>query len=103
MRGSASHIFCFSKKKFFLVLAYYTEHSCSYSNWGTESDPEFKGYHNGNSDPRGFGMHHSDAHVYSLKNYFGTYNIDVFLYLSRIIAFNGMSSGVRNWWPRHET
>ena len=25
------------------------------SNWGTESDPEFKGYHNGNSDPRGFG------------------------------------------------
>jgi hypothetical protein len=22
---------------------------------GTESDPEFKGYHNGNSDPRGFG------------------------------------------------
>ncbi|KAL9258268.1 Lactoylglutathione lyase-like protein [Drosera capensis] len=24
-------------------------------NWGTESDPEFKGYHNGNSEPRGFG------------------------------------------------
>ncbi|XP_043204489.1 lactoylglutathione lyase-like [Amphibalanus amphitrite] len=24
-------------------------------NWGTESDPDFKGYHNGNSDPRGFG------------------------------------------------
>ncbi|KAE8778644.1 lactoylglutathione lyase [Hordeum vulgare] len=24
-------------------------------NWGTENDPEFKGYHNGNSDPRGFG------------------------------------------------
>ncbi|KAL1558497.1 lactoylglutathione lyase [Salvia divinorum] len=24
-------------------------------NWGTESDPEFKGHHNGNSDPRGFG------------------------------------------------
>jgi lactoylglutathione lyase len=24
-------------------------------NHGTESDPEFKGYHNGNSDPRGFG------------------------------------------------
>ncbi|KNA16603.1 hypothetical protein SOVF_087690 [Spinacia oleracea] len=23
--------------------------------WGTESDPEFKGYHNGNSEPRGFG------------------------------------------------
>eukprot|EP00897_Mesotaenium_endlicherianum_P000440 jgi/Mesen1/10397/ME000081S09780 len=24
-------------------------------NWGTESDPDFKGYHSGNSDPRGFG------------------------------------------------
>ena len=24
-------------------------------NWGTESDAEFKGYHNGNSEPRGFG------------------------------------------------
>ncbi|GLI58773.1 hypothetical protein VaNZ11_000526 [Volvox africanus] len=24
-------------------------------NWGTESDPNFAGYHNGNSDPRGFG------------------------------------------------
>ena len=24
-------------------------------NWGTESDPDFKGYANGNSDPRGFG------------------------------------------------
>ncbi|RVW17543.1 Lactoylglutathione lyase [Vitis vinifera] len=24
-------------------------------NWGTESDPDFKGYHNGNSEPRGFG------------------------------------------------
>ncbi|KAF2353589.1 Glyoxalase I [Trinorchestia longiramus] len=24
-------------------------------NWGTESDPDFKGHHNGNSDPRGFG------------------------------------------------
>lgn len=24
-------------------------------NHGTESDPEFQGYHNGNSDPRGFG------------------------------------------------
>jgi lactoylglutathione lyase len=25
------------------------------SNWGTESDPNFKGYHNGNSEPRGYG------------------------------------------------
>lgn len=24
-------------------------------NWGTESDPEFAGYHNGNEEPRGFG------------------------------------------------
>jgi len=24
-------------------------------NWGTESDPNFGGYHNGNKDPRGFG------------------------------------------------
>lgn len=24
-------------------------------NWGTESDPDFTGYHDGNSDPRGFG------------------------------------------------
>ncbi|XP_033102454.1 lactoylglutathione lyase-like [Anneissia japonica] len=24
-------------------------------NYGTESDPEFKGYHNGNSEPKGFG------------------------------------------------
>ncbi|NMM45238.1 lactoylglutathione lyase [Rhodospirillaceae bacterium KN72] len=24
-------------------------------NWGSESDPMFPGYHNGNQDPRGFG------------------------------------------------
>eukprot|EP00899_Mesostigma_viride_P008743 jgi/Mesvir1/17870/Mv12947-RA.1 len=24
-------------------------------NWGTESDPNFAGYHNGNTEPRGFG------------------------------------------------
>ena len=24
-------------------------------NWGTEDDPDFAGYHDGNSDPRGFG------------------------------------------------
>ena len=24
-------------------------------NWGTESDPDFKGYHTGNTEPRGFG------------------------------------------------
>lgn len=25
------------------------------SNWGTESDPNFTGYHNGNKEPKGFG------------------------------------------------
>ncbi|XP_073147771.1 lactoylglutathione lyase-like isoform X2 [Henckelia pumila] len=25
-------------------------------NWGSETDPDFKGYHNGNSEPRGFGI-----------------------------------------------
>ena len=24
-------------------------------NWGTEADPDFPGYHNGNAEPRGFG------------------------------------------------
>eukprot|EP00026_Physarum_polycephalum_P009566 Phypoly_transcript_09694.p1 GENE.Phypoly_transcript_09694~~Phypoly_transcript_09694.p1 ORF type:complete len:141 (-),score=18.14 Phypoly_transcript_09694:125-547(-) len=24
-------------------------------NWGTETDPDFKGYHSGNQEPRGFG------------------------------------------------
>ncbi|XP_003740285.1 lactoylglutathione lyase [Galendromus occidentalis] len=24
-------------------------------NWGTESDPDFPGYHNGNTEPRGYG------------------------------------------------
>lgn len=24
-------------------------------NWGTESDPDFKGYHNGNTEPQGYG------------------------------------------------
>ena len=24
-------------------------------NWGTETDPDFKGYHTGNTEPRGFG------------------------------------------------
>jgi lactoylglutathione lyase len=24
-------------------------------NWGTESDPDFPGYHNGNQNPKGFG------------------------------------------------
>lgn len=30
-------------------------------NWGTEDDAEFDGYHNGNSDPKGFG--HLCIHV----------------------------------------
>uniref|UniRef100_A0A7N0ZXY5 Lactoylglutathione lyase n=1 Tax=Kalanchoe fedtschenkoi TaxID=63787 RepID=A0A7N0ZXY5_KALFE len=26
-----------------------------FHNWGTETDPDFKGYHNGNTEPLGFG------------------------------------------------
>lgn len=36
---------CFSSKRF--CFAYY-------SNWGTEDKPDFK-YHNGNTEPQGFG------------------------------------------------
>lgn len=38
------------------VLDFLTHTIYAISNWGTESDPDFKGYHNGNSEPRGFGM-----------------------------------------------
>lgn len=37
------------------------EHYCDtidcmvHSNWGTECDANFKGYHNGNTEPQGFG------------------------------------------------
>lgn len=48
------------------------------SNWGTENDPEFKGYHNGNSEPRGFGAYYqisisneSFVWFYSLQVNFG--------------------------------
>jgi len=34
------------------------------SNWGTASDPNFKGYHNGNNDPRGYG---TCSEVFSFK------------------------------------
>lgn len=37
------------------ALSVVAVHPCRTHNWGTESDPEFKGYHNGNSDPRGYG------------------------------------------------
>lgn len=37
------------------LLGLQTKWSMSFcSNWGTESDPDSK-YHNGNSEPRGFG------------------------------------------------
>lgn len=41
----------------FLAPLFVSHTNCQtcHSNWGTESDPDFK-YHNGNSDPRGFGM-----------------------------------------------
>ena len=44
-----------------------------HSNWGTESDPEFKGYHNGNSEPRGFGMYH----FYQIIEYLNLYNFNI--------------------------
>lgn len=34
-------------------------------NWGTESDPDFGGYHGGNSEPKGFG--HLCIHVPDLE------------------------------------
>ena len=37
--------------RYILVVIWYS----FTSNWGTEADPDFQGYHNGNSDPRGFG------------------------------------------------
>ena len=36
-------------------------------NWGTENDPEFAGYHNGNTEPRGFG--HIAITVNDLKDF----------------------------------
>jgi len=44
--GIKNATWLFTRKYFTLELTH---------NWGTETDPEFKGYHNGNSDPRGFG------------------------------------------------
>ena len=41
--GSADYVF---RQKATLELTH---------NWGTEADPDFAGYHNGNSEPRGFG------------------------------------------------
>lgn len=42
-RARAEHVF---RQKATLELTH---------NWGTETDPAFAGYHDGNSDPRGFG------------------------------------------------
>src|SRR5690554_5338462 len=42
-RARAAHVF---RQKATLELTH---------NWGTESDPDFAGYHDGNSEPRGFG------------------------------------------------
>ncbi|KAI9084187.1 hypothetical protein K1719_033858 [Acacia pycnantha] len=51
----------FPEMKFSLYFLGYEDpamapsNSIDRTNWGTENDPEFKGYHNGNSEPRGFG------------------------------------------------
>lgn len=48
------------------TLIYYA-FSLYCSNWGTESDPNFAGYHTGNTEPRGFGMRY--IHI-ALRNLF---------------------------------
>ncbi|KAI3511825.1 hypothetical protein L1887_18984 [Cichorium endivia] len=43
----------FLDMKFSIYFMGYENHISS--NWGTEKDPTFKAYHNGNSEPQGFG------------------------------------------------
>lgn len=46
---------CTQSNKLRLPSSLHWFNSLSHSNWGTEDDPNFKGYHNGNSEPKGFG------------------------------------------------
>ncbi|MBQ4832403.1 lactoylglutathione lyase [Pseudoalteromonas sp. MMG010] len=46
-------------------------------NWGSENDPSFKGYHDGNSDPRGFGhIGISVPDVYAACERFTKYDVE---------------------------
>ena len=50
------------KESYNRIMPVRVEHYCDtidcmvHSNWGTECDANFKGYHNGNTEPQGFGQ-----------------------------------------------
>lgn len=72
----------------FLYPSLFSNNKIMYSNWGTESDPEFKGYHNGNSEPRGFGMW-----------YFISFNLVQVLTLNLITVWVCYPKYMLNHWP----